>query len=218
MTKRDYMKQFQKLINELEEALLLVDKVSAQKILTQACDHLSPVEVADKIIFPVLQRIGQGWEKGTVALSQVYMSGRICEELAETLLSPRISEKPRQPKMAIVVLDDFHFLGKQIVISALRSSGFDVIDYGRLTEDELIQRICEDNIKVLMISSLMLATALHIKNLRQKLDEKKKDVKIIVGGAPFLFDKELWKEVGADAMAKGAADTIKLISHMAGAF
>ena len=71
-------------------------------------------------------------------------------------------------------------------------------------------------IKILMISSLMLATALHIKSIRERLNRKKIALKIIVGGAPFLFDNELWKEVGADAMARDAADTIKLINQMAG--
>lgn len=35
---------------------------------------------------PALDRIGTGWENGTIALSQVYMSGRICEEVVDDLL------------------------------------------------------------------------------------------------------------------------------------
>ena len=40
----------------------------------------------EKLVVPALERIGAGWEQGRVALSQVYMSGRICEELVDTLL------------------------------------------------------------------------------------------------------------------------------------
>jgi len=32
-----------------------------------------------------------------------------------------------------------------------------------------------------------------------------------VGGAPFIFDPNLWQEVGADAMGRNAADAIKLL-------
>jgi len=34
---------------------------------------------------------------------------------------------------------------------------------------------------------------------------------VIVGGAPFRFDPQLWKEIGADAMAYSAADAIAVI-------
>ena len=35
--------------------------------------------------------------------------------------------------------------------------------------------------------------------------------KIAVGGAPFLFDPDLWREVGADAMGKNASDAISIV-------
>jgi len=36
---------------------------------------------------------------------------------------------------------------------------------------------------------------------------------LIVGGAPFRFDANLWKEVGADAMGKNASEAINIITH-----
>ena len=36
-------------------------------------------------------------------------------------------------------------------------------------------------------------------------------VRVIVGGAPFLFDDKLWREVGADAMGRNAAEAVALV-------
>ena len=40
--------------------------------------------------------------------------------------------------------------------------------------------------------------------------------KVVVGGAPFLFDDQLWQEVGADAMGKSAADAVAIVTRLMG--
>ncbi len=60
----------------------------------------------------------------------------------------------------------------------------------------------------------MLPSALKIKELKDKLENM--DVKIIVGGAPFRFDDQLWREVGADAMCKNASEAVSIIHHVIG--
>ncbi len=63
-----------------------------------------------------LERIGNLWEKGHCALSQVYMSRRICEELVDALLGPAQSAwlfPPGAARLALAVLEDHHMLGKQ---------------------------------------------------------------------------------------------------------
>jgi methanogenic corrinoid protein MtbC1 len=61
----------------------------------------------------------------------------------------------------------------------------------------------------------MLNSALHIKDLVARFKKEKINIKVIVGGAPFIFDRELWKEVGAYAMGANASDALVLV-HDAG--
>ena len=96
--------------------------------------------MVDQVVVPALEQIGLAWEKGDVALSQVYMSGRICEELVEQVLPPSDPDRKHQPRSAIVVLCDYHMLGKRIVYSQMRASGFELFDYGRMDVDELVER------------------------------------------------------------------------------
>lgn len=205
-------------IDRFEQNLLGIDRVGARRVATDLLKDLSPLRVVEQLIVPALERIGNSWEQGRVALSQVYMSGRICEELVDSLLPPEDPNRVHQPGIAIVVLEDYHLLGKRIVLSVLRSKGIHVKDYGTLGVAESVSRVLEDNIEILLISTLMLPSALHVKEVidRLKKNPRGAKIKVVVGGAPFRFDEELWKEVGADAMGKTAADALKIITALEG--
>lgn len=194
-------------------ALETLDSLGAESVVNQALAHLTPILVVDQIVVPALEQIGLAWEQGDIALSQVYMSGRICEELVEQLLPPSDPDRKHQPRSAIVVLSDYHMLGKRIVYSQMRASGFELFDYGRMDVDELVERVLADNIRVLLISVLMLPSALKVGQVCTRLKAAGLPVKVVVGGAPFLFDDKLWSEVGADAMGRNAAEAVTIVER-----
>jgi methanogenic corrinoid protein MtbC1 len=201
---------------DFERALLSVDRLAAKHVVEELSRTLPPIQILEKLVSPVLESIGAGWELGTVALSQVYMSGRICEELVDTLLPLGALDRKGQPRMAIAVLQDHHLLGKRIIYSVLRASGFELLDYGRVEVDELVQRVKRDGVEVLLISALMLPSALQVKEVRRKLNESYPEVKIVVGGAPFRFDDQLWRDVGADAVGRNSAEALEIVANMTG--
>lgn len=198
------------------EALESLDRIKADSIFQQVLQHRTPLEAVEQVVVPALEQIGAAWHAGEVALSQVYMSGRFCEELVDKTLPPSDPDRKHQPRSAIVVLSDYHDLGKRIVYSVMRASGFELFDYGRMDVDALVKRAVADKIRVLMISVLMLPSALKVREVCSGLKKNGADVKVIVGGAPFLFDTELWKEVGADAMGSSAAQAVAIVDRMMG--
>jgi methanogenic corrinoid protein MtbC1 len=204
------------LINDFLEALLSLDRLSVKKIFLEQSESFSRIQFIEQVVVVALERLGRRWQEGTVALSQVYMGGRICEKLVDEILPPGAPERTDQPKMAICILADHHKLGKSIVYSVLRASGFELLDYDTMEIPALVERVKEDQIKLLLISVLMLSSALKIRQLREKLTEMALDVKIIVGGAPFRFDAELWHEVGADGMCKTASEAVSVIQEIMG--
>jgi methanogenic corrinoid protein MtbC1 len=203
------------LLEELECALLALDRVTFQRIFLDADPTISPIARIEQLIVPALERIGAGWEAGTVSLAQVYMSGRFCEEIVDTILPATDSSRTDFPPMAIAVLEDYHFLGERLVYSALRASGFALQNYGHCDVDQLVDRVIAENIRIVLISALMLPSALRVKAVRDRLQAAGYPVKIIVGGAPFRFDTQLWREVGADAMGASAGDAAGIIHRLA---
>lgn len=201
-------------LHAFEQALLTMDKVEASRLLEACKADLNPMEAVQRLVVPALENLGQRWESGEVALSQIYMGGRICEELVDQLLPPASPKRIDQPKAAITVLEDYHMLGKRMVFSTLRASGFELLDYGRTDVDELITRIIADRVEVLLLSTLMLGSALRVKEVRARLDKAGMPIKIVVGGAPFRLDAQLWREVGADATSATAAGAVSVISQI----
>jgi methanogenic corrinoid protein MtbC1 len=202
------------LLHRLKRALLALDKREAKKLAEDSRAGRPAVEVVEALIAPALEQIGQAWEAGTVALSQVYMCGRLCEELVNAML-PEAGDGPESATpIAIATLDDYHLLGKRIVFSALRASGFAVRDYGRGTAEEIAARAQKDKIDVLLLSTLMLPAALRVKEVRSLLSRQGSEARIVVGGAPFRMDSQLASEVGADEVGTNTADAIAIVRRL----
>jgi methanogenic corrinoid protein MtbC1 len=204
------------LVVSFRDALEALDRVGAESAFSQALATRTPIQAVEQVVIPALEQIGQAWENGQVALSQVYMSGRVCEELVEKALPPSDPDRKQQPRSAIVVLSDYHMLGKRMVYSIMRASGFELFDYGRMDVDELVARTLADGLRVLLISVLILPSALKVRQVTDRLRAANAPVRVVVGGAPFAFDAQLWQEVGADAVGYSAADAVTIVERWMG--
>ncbi|WP_342304556.1 cobalamin-dependent protein [Methanolobus sp. ZRKC5] len=201
---------------ELENALLSLNRVAAGNIVKKEFTGDNAFELIQELIAPTLEKIGAMWASGEIALSQEYMASKICEEIMESILPAESPDRKDMPIIGITTLGDEHMLGKRIVSSFLKANGFNMHDYGDMGPEKVARKVKEDGIEVLMVSTLMLNLALNIKNLRYIFDREGIKAKIIVGGAPFLFDRQLWKEVGADAMAVDATESVSKIYNVLG--
>lgn len=203
------------LITEFEEALLDMNRLRADRLIQQAAVSRPLLQCLETIIVPALEHIGIAWEKGDVALSQVYVSSRICEDLVLKYMPAKQPGLPGQPRLAIGVFEDSHGLGKRMVQAVLQSAGYQMLDYGvSLTEPALLSRLRVDQVQVLLLSTLTLRSALSLGRTTAAARTVVPGLRIVVGGAPFLLEPELWREVGADAMGANAAAALKVIKQL----
>lgn len=203
-------------IKAFRESLEAVDRVGADLVFKQALIQLTPIQAVEQLVVPALEQLGLDWEEGRVALSQIYMSSRICEDIVDRSLPPSDPDRKNQPRSAIAVLSDYHMLGKRVVYSVMRASGYELFDYGRMDVDELVDRTLSDKIRVLMVSVLILPSALKVKEVCTRIKAQDPTIKILVGGAPFQFDDQMWQEVGADAVGHNASDAISIVESWMG--
>lgn len=202
--------------SKFEDALLSLNRVAASNMITSEFTGDNAFELIREIVAPALERIGGMWASGEIALSQEYMACKICEEIMETILPAESPARKNMPAIGITTLGDEHMFGKRIVSSFLKASGFNIYDYGAMGPEKIALKVKDDGIEVLMASTLMLNLAFEVKKLRSIFDREGIKTKIIVGGAPFLFDRDLWKEVGADAMAIDAMQSVNRINDVLG--
>lgn len=213
------MEQLDEVQYEFEKALLNIDRISSRKLFENFINKMNNnkdiIKAIEKIIVISLRHIGDGWEEGRVSLAQVYMGSKICVELVDRFIPSIDSYIGNQSKLAICCFEDYHLIGKQIISSVIKANGYKLKDYGcGVKKDKLIDNIIKDDIEVIIISTLMLSSALKIKELKKELDTINPNVKIIVGGAPFLFDSKLCNRIGADAMSRNTTDIIVILDNL----
>lgn len=202
------------LSRDLERALLASDRLLVGRIHGQALEHATPLQCAEHLFGPALNRIGDRWSTGEVSLAQLYLCGRLCESHIDDTLPDAERLRDDAPRLGIATLTDQHVLGKRIVASFLAVAGYPVTDYGAgLSPDTLVARVYQDDLDALLVSVLMLPSALKVEQVTAALADH--PVKVFVGGAPFNFDPELWRRVGADGMGGDAADALALVKDVA---
>lgn len=204
---------------DLEAALLELDRAQVLRILQDALSApgIGRVGLGDGLVTPTLSRIGEAWEQGQVALSQVYMAGRILEESLDELVTEPI-EPASDGHVAIAVLGDRHALGKRIIRTVLRTAGYRVEDLGTgLSPEEIADAVQRDRPRLLMLSVLMHNTALRVAAVRDELARRGvTDLPIVAGGAPFVLDPALGQQVKADEVGRSAADALRIAARVMG--
>jgi methanogenic corrinoid protein MtbC1 len=207
------MEDMAKFREDLESALLNNDAGTARDIVFTRMAAIPPFIRMEAVIAPVLEAIGTSWQNGDTALVQIYFSSKICEGIVLKLFGESAHEFASVPKIAVATLEDFHQLGAKVVRMSIQSAGQKVIDYGRMDVAALAEKVSNDGTEYLLISTLMLRSALKVEELRKALDSKGCKVKIIVGGAPFRFDWSLWRKVNADFTAASPILALEFIKR-----
>ena len=209
------MEQINSQTQRFLDTLLTMDRIGSEKVLREVAAQQQSFEAVEQVITETLAIIGDGWEAGDYSLSQIYMSGVICEEIIERMLPEFRMVRKNSPKIGIGVLIDNHALGKRIVKAVVQAEGFEIFDFGHgLSVYEMVEKTMAYRIDVLLVSTLMLPSALKVKGIREQFDQRGLTTRLIVGGAPFRFDSSLWQQVGADADGKNATAVIPIIERL----
>lgn len=154
-------------------------------------------------------------------LAQHFMTAQIAAAVTERMVA-RFAQPPAVLGHVIIGTSrgDLHSLGKRIVTGCLKSLMIGVTDLGvNIAPERFVEAAVEEQAQVIAISSMMVHTAkgaegcLAVRELlrRHNLEET---IKIVVGGAPYRFDPNLYKAVGADDWASDGISAGKIIQHL----
>lgn len=206
------------------KALFDTDKAAALKIVQDALDGgITPEQVIFDVIIPGMERMIGGMisSDSLVTLSQHFLASQIAEEAADRLI-PLFAIAPEVQGRVVIGTSygDFHGLGKKIVIGCLKARMFEVNDLGINVAPELfVDQALATGAEVIAVSSMMVHTATGErgpKRIRQILQERGLEdrLRIIVGGAPYRFHPNLYREVGADAWGDTAAQAPGIVARL----
>jgi methylmalonyl-CoA mutase cobalamin-binding domain/chain len=164
--------------------------------------------------------IGKRFETSEIFISELIMSGAILKSAMEDLL-PYMDDMKQGPTKGTVVIgtvkDDIHDIGKNIVITLLKGTGYEVVDLGVDVEAEkFVKTVQETGAKVLGISALLNFTYPRMKEVVEAFKEAgmRDRVTIIIGGAP--CNEEVRQNVGADHFANDASKGVRICDEVYG--
>ncbi len=196
-------------INKIIESVSSLDFYSMRDAIKESVD--AGVSTIDIIKKGVLEGLEESGEMGLILAA---------EALAEEM--PNIDEEKRKElarernysgKVVVgTIKGDIHSLGKNILVSIMKSYGMDVMDLGVDVEPEKFLEISQlPDVKVIGISYLLSSAEPEIKKALSLLKNGNQNnkVKVILGGA--AVSPELSNETNSDAFAVDALKGVEII-------
>jgi methanogenic corrinoid protein MtbC1 len=206
-------------IKAYNEAVLDTDRARAFQVVMDAIDRgVSPEDIVFNVVIPALDLMVKAIDQGfDTNLAQHFMTSQIAADVTEKML--QLFKTPPEIVGRVVIgtaAGDLHTLGKRIVIGCLKAQMIDVIDLGvNVSAEKFVAEAVSKEAQVIGISAMMVHTARSEKGaikVRKLLHEQglESKIKLVVGGAPFRYDTELYSLVGADAWAENGVSALKV--------
>lgn len=188
----------------------------AKKGLSEGID---PLELLNQGFIPGINKVGDLFDVGTLFIPELILSANAMQNAAD-IINAAIPENDRQVQGRFLigtVEGDVHDIGKTIVVSLLKASGFEVKDLGRdVSTDRFIKEAEDFKADIIGTSSLLTTTMPAQQKLEEELKKAglKERYKTMVGGAPVT---QRWaNKIGADAFAENASACVRLAKELIG--
>ncbi len=208
------------IIKAYNEAVYETDKDTAFEVVNGAlAQGMSAEDIIFQVVIPAVEEMMSLIVKDPDAnLAQHFMTAQIAAEVTEKMLL--LFKFPPEIIGRVVIgtaAGDLHSLGKRIVMGCLKALMVEVIDLGvNVTAEKFVDAAVAHDAQVIGISAMMVHTAMGehgCAEVRKLLKERglEDKIKVIVGGAPYRYDAELYKNVGADTWANDGVSAGKVI-------
>ena len=203
----------------LEDAVIRGLKSEAGKLARAALAEGDELSLVEQRLIPALDRVGEGYEKGTLFLPQLLSAAQAAQAVFEAVRTS-LAQKGGAPvkKGTIVVATvkgDIHDIGKNIVKTILENYGYDIIDLGRDVPPKTVRQVVEErNVRLVGLSALMTTTLPAMEETIHVLKALPQPPVVFVGGA--VVTPDYARRMGADHYARDARQSVEIARAVLG--
>jgi trimethylamine corrinoid protein len=205
----------QEAFGKMSEAVQEGDTESLINILKSILDNTDPLEIIQEGMMPGLKTIGEAFGAGEIFLPEMLMAAEAFQE-GMKVVEPKLREsgKSVESSGSVVfgtVLTDIHEIGKNVVITLMKTHGFQVNDLGaNVSPTNFVAEAEKANADIIAMSSLMTTTMTYQRDVINYLKERGLRDKYIalVGGGP--VNPEWAEQIGADGTSDSAVGAVKI--------
>lgn len=193
----------------------LVDKsADIAKKLLESCD---PLDLVKNQVIPALDKVGAGFEQGTIYLPSLLMSAEAAKAAFYEVKAKmqQIGSKATNGRKLVIatVKGDIHDIGKNIVKLLLENYGYEVVDLGKdVSADAIVDAAIKHKVQVVLLSALMTTTVVSMEDTIKALKASAPHIKTLVGGA--VLSEEYAKMINADFYAKDAMQSVRICDRI----
>jgi len=198
----------------LRDCVVNLDIDGVKRAAKEAIDAgVTPYEAIMEGMAKGMEVVGQKYEAGEYFLAELIMAGETMKE-GLSVLQPymKAGDMKHIGKVVIGTVEgDLHDIGKNVVITLLTASGFEVIDLGvDVPAEKFVEAVKQYKPDIVAMSALLTTTMVNMAKVIKALEQAglRDKVKIIVGGAPLT--EEYAKQIGADAYGRDAVEGVNI--------
>lgn len=202
----------------IKQAVIEGDDEAVVELVTEEIESgTSPKDILDKGLVAGMDIVGEDFKNNIMFVPEVLMSANAMAAGNE-LLKPLMVGVRTESKGKVVigtVKGDLHDIGKKIVGMMLEGAGFEVIDLGLdVTVEKFLDALAETGAKIIGMSAMLTTTMTVMEEVIEaiKRDERFKDVKVMIGGAP--VNDIFAEKIGAN-YSHDAASAVELAKRLA---
>lgn len=198
----------------LAEALRDLDEKKVYSLVDEQVKKSVPVTTIIAELNDGMVAVGELFAQGTYFLSELIYSGEVLSNVM-TSLEPLLKGAAAGGSCGRVIIGtvkgDIHDIGKNIVTSLLRGSGFEVIDMGvDVPTEAFAAKVKETGARIVGLAALLNFTYPEIKNVIDNMAAQglRDGVSVIIGGAP--CNEQVRQFAGADYYAADAVAAVNI--------
>lgn len=187
-----------------------------EKVQEELARGTAAKDILDGQLIPAINEVGRLFDVQAYFLPQLIASANAMKE-AIGYLEPLLQEGGDTDEKPVIVIatveGDIHDIGKNLVALMLKNYGYQVYDLGKdVPAEKIIAAAEEYGASIIALSALMTTTMMRMKDTIRLRNEKKMDVRVIIGGA--VTTQSFADEIGADGYSKDAAEAVKLVQSL----
>ena len=199
-------------MSKLQEITTLIENGKVKLIVPAvqgALDEgVAAVDLLNAMI-DAMGTVGENFKNGSIFVPEMLVAAKAMKKGVDVLKPHLASGSVGSAGKFIMgtVAGDLHDIGKNLVIMMVESAGFEVIDLGVDVKKEAFVEAYKANpdTKIIGLSALLTTTMPALQEAVALLNEQdfRKDIKVMVGGAPVT--QAFADTIGADAYTPDAA-------------
>ncbi|MFQ5440722.1 MAG: B12-binding domain-containing protein [Nitrosopumilaceae archaeon] len=136
----------------------------------------------DKVLKPVMYKIGDDWETGRVSVASQHIASNVAHSLVKFIMNDSRVACKKNKILICVPLGEEHHLGCDIIETYLASKGFQVYNMGTSVPTESILNFIEFNKPGVILLSITLEDNLKAGQRLVKKIKEQYDIPIFIGG------------------------------------